>query len=141
MLRYAFGVLETCLSGSVFVMALALECRSRIVDLDLEGRRLFLPILAGPGSDGVLAALNRFLATSHASPIKGVQRSVWDSWLWRLASSWGGRNGEFLNGPLDTCVFVLEVSRGRFRAPGSDAWRVRGELYCPGFAVRPAGLS
>ena len=47
---------------------MALECRSRNVDVDLEGRRLFSPILEGPGSDGVVRALNLFLVTSQASP-------------------------------------------------------------------------
>ena len=66
---------------------MALECRSPNVYLDLEGRRLFSPILEGPGSVGV--ALNLFLVTSQASP--------------------------------------AEVSRGRFRIPGSDVSRPRGE--------------
>ena len=68
---------------------MALECRSRNVDLDLEGRRLFSPILEGPGSDGVVRALNLLLVTSQASPAK--------------------------------------VSRGRFRVPGSDVSRLRGD--------------
>ena len=68
---------------------MALECRSPNVYLDLEGRRLFSPILEGPGSDGVVGALNLFLVTSQAVP--------------------------------------AEVSRGRFRIPGSGVWRPRGE--------------
>ena len=68
--------------------------RSRNVDLDLEGRRLFSPILEGPGSDDVVRALNLLLVASQVSPAE-VSRG-----LFRIPGSDVSRprgEGEFEN--------------------------------------------
>jgi len=86
---------------------------------------LFSPILEGSGSDGFVRALHLLLVASPASPVE-VSRGPFR--IFDVLRSVG--EGEFQNSYTDlwTLASALpEVSRGRFRIPGCDVSRPRGE--------------